>query len=422
MLIGVIADDFTGASDIAITLAKGLAGEGGLKTAQYLGIPTTPAAAHIEAGVIALKSRSIPAQMAIEQSLAAGRWLLDQGCRQIVFKYCSTFDSTDRGNIGPVADTLAALLDARAVVVCPAFPAMGRTVYQGHLFVNDRLLNESGMQHHPLTPMKDADLRRLLGAQSSSQIGHIPWQTLALGAAALGRALENSAERGDRFTVVDAITDDDLALIGYASADARLLTGGSGIAIGLAHNFIVRGEASGSLSAVPKIDGPEAILVGSCSATTRRQIAEHKKQHPVLTLGIDDVLSGRIGSDDLVAFIRQHQGEAPLVYSSGDPQEVAAAQARYGQEKVSAALDALFGDTACRLVEQGVRRIVVGGGETSGAVVGALNLGALIIGAEIDTGVPALVSQGERPIALALKSGNFGSPDFFAKAVSVLRG
>jgi uncharacterized protein YgbK (DUF1537 family) len=422
MLIGVIADDFTGASDIAITLAKGLPGEGGLKTAQYLGVPQQAASAEIEAGVIALKSRSIAASEAVATSLAACQWLLDQGCKQIVFKYCSTFDSTAAGNIGPVADALAALLQQSAVVVCPAFPTMGRTLYQGHLFVHHQPLNESGMENHPLTPMKDADIRRVLAVQSVNKIGHIAWQQVAAGPQSLIDALAASALRGERLTVVDALDDQDLVTIGRACDGVRLLTGGSAIAQGLAHNFIARGEATGSAVAVPHIDGPEAILVGSCSNTTRKQIAIHARQHPVLMIAVDDVLAARVTSETLVAFILGHGGEAPLVYSSGDTAAVMAAQQQYGQMQVSQALDNLFADTARKLVAAGVRRIVVGGGETSGAVVSALDLGALTIGPEIDTGVPVLVSSGAQPIALALKSGNFGGEDFFARAVKTLRG
>jgi len=422
MLIGVIADDFTGASDIAITLSKGLKGEGGLKTTQYLGLPVRPAAAEVEAGVIALKSRSIPAEEAVAQSLAACRWLQEQGCRQIVFKYCSTFDSTDDGNIGPVADALAEHLGAQSVVVCPAFPAMGRTVYQGHLFVHDKLLNESGMEHHPLTPMKDADLRRVLQRQSHSRVAHIGWNTVMQGSQVLQSAFQHEAQQVRTLLIVDAISEHDLNAIGRACKDAVLVTGGSGIALALPHNFIAQGLAKGQKASVPHVDGPEAILVGSCSGATRQQIAEHQKAHPVLMIEVSDVLNGKTGPQQLVDFITEHQGQAPLVYSSGDPQTVQAVQQQYGREKVASALDNLFGMTAQKLVAKGVRRIVVGGGETSGAVVSALNLGALTIGEEIDTGVPAMVSQGEQPIALALKSGNFGGKDFFARAVNVLRG
>lgn len=442
MLIGVIADDFTGASDIAVTLAKGIQGEGGLKTTQYLGVPSRPAEAEVEAGVVALKSRSVPADRAVAQSLAACRWLQAQGCEQILFKYCSTFDSTDSGNIGPVIDALAAHLGAKSVVVCPAFPAMGRSVYQGHLFVGDRLLNESGMQHHPLTPMTDADLRRVLQRQSHNPVVHIGWQTVSQGSDALSRALakveqqaETPRERASgaasdagpqanatTLVVVDAISEADLAAIGEACRHAPLITGGSGIALGLPHNFIAQGRVSGQPARTPQVPGAEAILVGSCSGATREQIAEHQKHHPVMMIDVGDVMSGITGPDRLVDFIQAHQGQSPLVYSSGDPASVRQIQQQYGREKVAAALDALFGTTAQRLVAAGTRRIVVGGGETSGAVVSALDLGALTIGEEIDVGVPAMFSQGEEPIALALKSGNFGGKTFFARAVASLRG
>ncbi|MDW8847698.1 3-oxo-tetronate kinase [Erwinia sp. MMLR14_017] len=422
MLIGVIADDFTGASDIAVTLSKGLKGEGGLCTTQYLGLPSRPATAEVEAGVIALKSRSVPADQAVAQSLAACRWLLDQGCEQIIFKYCSTFDSTDEGNIGPVTDALAEMLQASSVVVCPAFPAMGRTVYQGHLFVHDRLLNESGMEHHPLTPMKDADLRRVLARQSRNRVAHIGWNSVVQGSQALREVLQQQAEEGRTLVIVDAVSEHDLVAIGRACQGAALVTGGSGIAMALPHNFIAAGRAKGKAASVPQITGPEAILVGSCSGATRQQIAEHQKHYPVMMVEVKDVLSGKTGAEELVAFIQANQGRLPLVYSSGDPESVKQTQQQYGREKVAEALDTLFGSTAQKLVAAGVRRLVVGGGETSGAVVSALDLGALTIGEEIDVGVPALVSQGESPIALALKSGNFGGKDFFARAVNTLSG
>ncbi|WP_380178654.1 3-oxo-tetronate kinase [Kalamiella sp. sgz302252] len=420
MLIGVIADDFTGASDIAATLAKGLIGEGGLNTTQYIGVPTEPAEAEVEAGVVALKSRSVSADEAVAQATAACRWLLEQGCEQIVFKYCSTFDSTQAGNIGPVTEALAALLDVQSVVMCPAFPALGRTLYQGHLFVHDRPLNESGMEHHPLTPMKDADLRRVLRQQSSCRVAHIPWQTVVQGTQALQQAINSQTER--TLVLVDAISEHDLITIGRACQGAKLLTGGSGIALALPHNFISQGRARGKQAQAPFIEGPEAILVGSCSGATRAQIAEHQKGHPVMMIAVEEVLEGITGPEKLISFITENQGRAPLVYSSGDPETVKRVQQKYGSEKVAAALDNLFGETAQRLVATGTRRIVVGGGETSGAVVSALGPGALTIGAEIDPGVPSMVSRGEYPVALALKSGNFGSRDFFAKAVAALRG
>lgn len=421
MLLGVIADDFTGASDIANTLAKGLPGQGGLATAQFIGVPDQDASPDIDAGVISLKSRSIPAADAIAQSLDALRWLQGQGCRQFVFKYCSTFDSTAQGNIGPVAEALADALGVRGVVVCPAFPAMGRTVYQGHLFVHDRLLNESGMQDHPVTPMTDPDLHRWLQLQSNHDVGLVPTQVVRKGAGALALALEACAEKSQTLVVVDATADDDLITIGRACATVPLLTGGSGIGLALPANFIEAGLSHRQLSPFEGNGGPEAILAGSCSGATRGQIDEHARSHPVFSITVEDVLEGRMAPADIVNFISRNHGRAPLAYSSGSPENVAATQAKYGRSIVSDRLDQFFAETARQLVDQGVRRLVVAGGETSGAVAQALDLGDLMLGPEVSPGVPVLVSK-RKGLLLALKSGNFGGRSFFEDAMSVLAG
>lgn len=422
MLIGVIADDFTGASDIANTLAKGLSPEGGLRTAQYSGIPTSPAEARIEAGVIALKSRSAPVEEAVSQSLAALNWLRAQGCEQIIFKYCSTFDSTPAGNIGPVAEALAGALDVRGVVVCPAFPTMGRTIYQGHLFVKDRLLSESGMQNHPLTPMTDSDIRRFLARQTAGPVGLVPQAVVASGPEAIAAALSSS---DTVLCVVDAVSDADLLMIGQALNGVPLLTGGSGIALGLARNLIRAGRVGGGASALPAVGGPAAILAGSCSGATRGQIDLHAQTYPTLAIDVPQVMAGAVTPETLVAFVLANPG-APLVYSSGAPEVVAAIQARYGRDAVAARLDALFADAAKLLLHKGIRRLVVAGGETSGAVAqavcDALNIPAMTLGPEIDPGVPILGLGLEPPILLALKSGNFGGPEFFAKALKLMEG
>lgn len=415
MLIGVIADDFTGASDIANTLAKGHEDSPGLRVVQYLGIPDRPADSGVEAGVVSLKSRSTPVAEAVRESLAALDWLLAQGCQQIVFKYCSTFDSTPEGNIGPVAQALAERLGASGVVVCPAFPTMGRTVYQGHLFVNDRLLSESGMRDHPLTPMTDPDIRRWLSHQVPGPVGLVPAPVVRQGADAIRQAL---ADSDATLVVVDAIDDADLMQIGRAVAGARLVTGGSGIALGLARNFPGAGRLGAA--AARANDAPGAILAGSCSGMTRRQIEAHGRDHPVLEIDVEAVMQDRLGVDEIAAFLLDRPDRAPLAFSSGHPGQVAAMQARYGREAVAARLDALFGDVARRLVASGVGRLVVAGGETSGAVVSALDLGALEIGAEIAPGVPVLTSA--EGLALALKSGNFGDEDFFIRALDMMRG
>jgi len=417
MFLGVIADDFTGASDIANTIAKGVAPHGGLKTAQFLGIPDVNAPKEIEAGVVSLKSRTIPVADAVDQSLKALEWLLAQGCEQIVFKYCSTFDSTKVGNIGPVGEALASALGVKGVVACPAFPAAGRTVYMGHLFVDDRLLNESGLQNHPLTPMTDPNIRRWLGYQTKASVGLVSHKVVREGAEAIAAALDSV---DDVLVIVDATSDEELCTIGRAVSGHKLVTGGSGIAIALGENFIRSGRAAGMRGQTIGVDGPEAILAGSCSGATRGQIDLHKASHPTLAIDVDKVMTGKITPDEVVAFLTSHHGSAPLAYSSGTPEEVHKMQEKYGRDEVASKLDGFFADAARQLVKAGVTRLVVAGGETSGAVVSALGLGPLVIGQEIDPGVPVLRSSGDKPIALALKSGNFGSPDFFSKALQRL--
>lgn len=419
MLLGVIADDFTGASDIANTLAKGTGA--GLRTVQYLGVPKTPAKPDCEAGVISLKTRSIAAHEAVEQSLAALRWLIGQGCRQFVFKYCSTFDSTPDGNIGPVGEALARALDASGVVACPAFPTMKRTVYNGHLFVGDRLLNESGLQNHPLNPMTDPDIRRWLARQCTEPVGLVDISKVRKGDQSILEALAQCAAQGERLVIVDAVSDDDLLKIGKACAEARLITGGSGIALGLPANFIERGLAKGAGAFSEPVQGPEAVLAGSCSRATLEQISVHSQSHPVLEIDPEHAVQGRLSVERLLAFLKENEGKAPLIYSSRRPEEVAAAQDAFGREKVAGAIEQLFANLAKAAIDSGVRRLVVAGGETSGAVVSALGLDALTIGPEIDPGVPILFKEGRPGIALALKSGNFGSPDFFTKALAMMR-
>ncbi|MCT8161617.1 3-oxo-tetronate kinase [Pseudoruegeria sp. SHC-113] len=423
MRIGVIADDFTGASDIANTLARGAGPEGGLRTAQFSGVPEGPACETVEAGVISLKSRTAPVQQAVEESLAALRWLQAQGCSQIVFKYCSTFDSTPKGNIGPVSEALAKALCAEQVIFCPAFPGAGRRVFQGHLFVNDRLLNECGMQSHPLTPMTDPDIRRWLARQTAQAVGLLPAQVVAGGATAISAQLAAVTEP---FLIADATSDADLLALGEALAAAPLVTGGSGIALGLARNHVRQRMGPAPAMGQFGVSGPAAILAGSCSGATRGQVAHHARSHPVLAIDVAGVMAGAVTAQDLVAFCLAHEGKAPLAYSSGTPEEVAALQARFGRAAVAARLDALFAETARALLGAGLRRLVIAGGETSGAVAQAvteaLRVPAMEIGPEIDPGVPVLGLQGGpgNRVALALKSGNFGAPDFFAKALRVM--
>lgn len=404
MKIGVIADDFTGASDIALTLA-----EGGMQTAQFIGVPDTPA--DVDAGVIALKSRTAPVDQAVADSLAACDWLRAQGALQIVFKVCSTFDSTTEGNIGPVLDALADRLAEDHVFVCPAFPENGRSVYQGHLFVGDTLLSESGMQHHPLTPMTDPDLRRVLAAQSARAVAHIPSAIVTAGADAIRAAMPDEPAH----IIVDAIHDADLHAIGAAAADkTSLLCGGSGIALGLPGTW-------GAVAATPPwspVTGPGVVLSGSCSQATRGQVATYAAHHPSLEITAEAAVAGKHAISEMVEWALA-QDAPPLIYSSADPAVVKVAQDRFGREVAATAIETLFADLAGALAVAGVTRIVSAGGETSGAVVQGLRAQRLDIGPRIAPGVPVVRTGG---LALALKSGNFGGPDFFAKALTVMEG
>lgn len=408
MLLGCIGDDFTGSSDLANTLAKA-----GMRTVQYSGVPSKAADSDVQAGVVALKSRSIAPAEAVRQSLEALAWLQAQGCEQIFFKYCSTFDSTAQGNIGPVADALAEALDAHKVIVCPAFPGAGRSVYQGYLFVKDALLNESGMENHPLTPMKDASLRRLMAAQSVHSVGHVPADAVFDGAAAISAKLEAEHAAGHRMIIVDALRDADLMQIGAAAKGLPLITGGSGVALGLPANFGL------SPAQVPwqKQSGKAAVLSGSCSTATRGQIAYHIARHPSLKIDPAEVISGAQTPRGVAEWLAETDG-LPLAYSSADPNEVAAVQTQFGADTAAHALEDFFGKTATCLAELGVTRILTAGGETSGAVVEALDVRTLEIGPEIDPGVPALRASDK--LVIALKSGNFGSEDYFEKAAAIL--
>ncbi len=415
MLLGCIGDDFTGSSDLGNTLAKA-----GMRVVQYSGTPKDPAAPDVEAGIVALKSRSVPVEEAVRLSLKALDWLRAQGCRQFLFKYCSTFDSTPEGNIGPVAEALADALGADRVIFCPAFPATGRMIYQGHLFVGDRLLSESGMENHPLTPMTDPDLRRWLAPQVSRGVGHIPASVVWQGPEAVRARLDSEAAKGRPFVIADAIRDEDLLVLGQAVADLPMLTGGSGIALGLPRNFRDRGLLADDRPVWQGQPGKVAALSGSCSRATRGQVARHiANGSPALELDPEAVLSGATTPQDAANWALTQTG-LPLIYSSADPDAVRAVQSRHGTEAAASGLEVFFAETARLLVAGGVTRLITAGGETSGAVVEGLSVETLEIGPEIDPGVPAIRARPN--LVLALKSGNFGSEDFFAKAAERLEG
>jgi len=413
--LGCIADDFTGGTDLAATLVKH-----GMRTVQMIGVPRSGLPSEIDAVVIALKSRTSPAGEAIAESLAALDFLQSEGCRQFYFKYCSTFDSTPRGNIGPVADALLDALGEDFTIACPAFPANGRTVYKGNLFVGDVPLSESGMRHHPLTPMTDANLVRVLQLQTERRVGLVEYGIVASGAAAIASRFDALREAGLGFAIVDAIADGDLVAIGEACADMRLITGGSGAALGLPENFRKRGllRPRGNAGRLPAIEGLRAVVSGSCSVATNEQVAVMRQAHDAFKVDPIALARGEDVAGAALEWARERVRRMPvLIYATATSQEVEAAQAQLGAERTGAMVEAALARIASGLVDAGVRKLVVAGGETSGAVVKALGVTGLLIGPEIDPGVPWTATIGASPpLALALKSGNFGTPDFFLKA------
>jgi uncharacterized protein YgbK (DUF1537 family) len=419
-LLGCIADDFTGATDLAATLVRH-----GMRSVQLIGVPDAAVAVpEADAVVVALKSRTAPPAQAVADSLAALAWLQDAGCRQYFFKYCSTFDSTPEGNIGPVADALVAALAAGFALACPAFPTNRRTVYQGHLFVGHSLLNESGMEKHPLTPMTDANLVRVLAHQSEGTVGLVPFETVAQGPAAIRAAMSALREAGRRYAIVDAVTDAHLHAIGEAAALHPLLTGGSGVAMGLPANFRASGllPARDDAGGLPQVAGHAAVLAGSCSRATLLQVATARAHVPVLQLDPLATPDAVALAAEAAAWSGGRLGSTPVVIAaSATPDRVAALQQRLGRDAAGALVEQALSAIAASLVARGVRRLVVAGGETAGAVVTRLGVRALRIGAEIDPGVPWTYAEGAGvPLKLALKSGNFGGPDFFTRAFAVL--
>jgi uncharacterized protein YgbK (DUF1537 family) len=420
VLLGCIADDITGATDLALTLKRS-----GLRTIQVMGVPADPAPLEeFDAVVVALKSRTNAPAEAIAWSLESLDVLQKAGARQIFFKYCSTFDSTDQGNIGPVAEALIEKLGGEAAFVCPAFPTNKRTIYKGHLFVGDQLLSDSPMKDHPLTPMRDANLVTVMGRQTKLPVGLVPFDVVANGADAINAAVAGAVKDGKRFLVIDAITDDHLLAIGKAAAGHKLITGGSGVGLGLADNFVAAGLMQKSDADAPMHPnkGHRAILSGSCSAATRGQIAAAKAAGlPNRQIDALALAAGTEKPADFIAFARENAGDKPvLVYSSADPDVVAGVQAELGREKAGALVEEAMGEIARGLVADGVTQLIVAGGETSGAVTAALDVTAIEIGPEIDPGVPWTKSLDDRGLVLALKSGNFGAERFFIDAFSRL--
>jgi uncharacterized protein YgbK (DUF1537 family) len=418
LLLGCIADDFTGATDLANNLVRE-----GMRVVQAIGVPDAADAPldGVDAVVVALKSRTAPVADAVAQSLAAARWLRAQGAAQLYFKVCSTFDSTPRGNIGPVAEALIAFTAARSVPVTPAFPATGRTVYLGHLFVGEQLLSDSPMRQHPLTPMTDANLVRVLQAQCvHERVGLVAQREVAAGAAAIGRRLDDLAGQGIKLAIVDTTSDADLRTLATASRDLPLVVAGSGLAIGIPAQHGL--APSAAAAALPPARGQRAVVSGSCSAATNAQVAHFKAQGgPAFAVDPLRVAAGHDVAAEALAFARPLLAEGTvLVHATAEPDAVRAVQQQLGAERAGALVEATLARVAAGLVEAGVGQLLVAGGETSGACVQALGLRRLRIGPQIDPGVPWCHAP-ERDLHLALKSGNFGGVDFFQRAFTLLQ-
>jgi uncharacterized protein YgbK (DUF1537 family) len=423
MKLGCIADDFTGATDLANNLVRA-----GMRVMQTFGVPTAPLSSDVDAVVVALKSRTIPSGEAIAQSLDALKWLKAQGATQIYFKYCSTFDSTPAGNIGPVTEALMDALNCKFTIATPAFPDNGRTVFKGYLFAGPVLLNESGMQNHPLTPMTDANLVRVMQAQTQRKVGLIDHTVMALGTAAIEDKIKALEAQGVGVAIVDAINNDDLKKLGPALKNMALVTAGSGVAIGLPQNWGL--TSSAHASALPKARGYQAIVSGSCSLATQGQVAHYKAmglpswQFLPMGWSAGDVPT-QIKADvaEALAWAQPLLAQGPvLIYATTDAQTLQQVQAKLGREQAGAWMESALAQVSIGLQALGVKQWVIAGGETSGACVQALRISQMQIGAQIDPGVPWCYAPNHDAGHLTLKSGNFGTPDFFTKALNILAG
>ncbi|THK39258.1 four-carbon acid sugar kinase family protein [Ensifer sp. MPMI2T] len=425
ILLGSIADDYTGASDLANTLTKN-----GLSTVQTVGIPDASLPLpDVDAVVVSLKIRSVAAQEAVAAAGIAERWLRDRGAAHVLYKICSTFDSTDQGNIGPVTEALAEAAGGSTVLVTPAFPETGRTVYLGHLFVNDQPLNESPLKDHPLNPMHDANLVRVMAGQSRGAIGLVDLATVAAGPAAVRARIETLRAEGATAAIADAIFERDLEILGEAALDTPVSSGASGLGLGLARALVRSGRVPSRVSAtadvIRPVGGYAAVVAGSCSSATLRQLAIAEQAMPVLKLNPERLLTA--APDEISAALSwagERMKAGPIIIAaSTTPEAVSDLQSRYGREISGRAIEAATATIAAELVARGVKRLIVAGGETSGATVDRLGIPAFLIGPEIAPGVPVLRtignSQGE--MLMALKSGNFGGDDFFAAALAMMR-
>ncbi|MEP3847360.1 MAG: 3-oxo-tetronate kinase [Paracoccaceae bacterium] len=417
-VLGCIADDFTGATDLAGLLARR-----GARVSLRIGVPVEPPKDTAAFEVIALKSRTAPRDEAIAETLAAYTWLKQAGAQRFFWKYCSTFDSTPEGNIGPVAEALMSKIGTDQTIYCPAFPENGRSIFMGNLFVGEQPLAESPMQDHPLTPMRDSNLMRLLAPQVSGDVGLINRLTVAKGSDAVRAALDALRNAGTAHVIVDAVANSDLDVIAQACRHLPLLTGGSAIAMPLPALYAGDGLLSLDNDAVGRTvpDAQTVVLSGSCSAMTNAQVT-HYCATGAPSYQLDPMALAKDGSDAVLRWLAgQDLSQAPLIYATAMPASVKAAQEKLGTAKAGAMIEDVLSECAVAARDAGARRFIVAGGETSGAVTKALKVNTLGIGPEIAPGVPwTFCTTAGHDVALTLKSGNFGSEDFFSHAQSEL--
>ncbi|MGR9452811.1 3-oxo-tetronate kinase [Rhizobium leguminosarum] len=423
ILLGSIADDYTGASDLANTLTKN-----GLRTVQTVGIPDPSLALpDVDAVVVSLKIRSVPASDAVAAAASAERWLRQRGAGHVLYKICSTFDSTDAGNIGPVTEALSEAAGGGSVLVTPAFPETGRTVYLGHLFVGGQPLNESPLKDHPLNPMHDANLVRVLARQSRNAVGLVDLTAIAAGPGAVKAKLDALRAAGVTAVIADAIFERDLETLGEVALKTPVSTGASGLGLGLARALVRSGRISSggatTADAIRPVGGLSAIVAGSCSKATLHQLDVAERSMPVLRLDPERLLAGPDEIAAAISWAGDRISAGPIVVAaSAAPETVSRLQSLYGREASGHAIETATSIIAAELVGRGVRRLVVAGGETSGAAVDRLAIPAFLIGPEIAPGVPVLrtVGNAQGDMLLALKSGNFGGEDFFTAALAMM--
>lgn len=413
-ILGCIADDFTGATDLAGLLARS-----GVRVSLRIGVPDSPPSDTAAFEVIALKSRTAPVDEALAETRAALKWLQAAGAQRFFWKYCSTFDSTAEGNIGPVAEALMADLGTDQTIYCPAFPENGRAIFMGNLFVGQQPLAESPMKDHPLTPMRDSNLMRLLQPQVTRPVGLADRLTVAQGTDALRNELDQLKAKGVVHVVVDAVANSDLGIIAEACRDMPLMTGGSAVAMPLPALYLADGTLSADArkAEAPELGAATIVLSGSCSAMTNKQVADYTSRG-VPAFQLDPLALAENGPQKALDWLsRQDLDQAPIIYATANPQSVRAAQEKLGVAGAGEIVEATLSACAVAARDKGARRVIVAGGETSGAVTKALGVTQLDIGTEIAPGVPWTYCQsGGHQIALTLKSGNFGTETFFTDA------